>query len=177
MISHFGSLQQVAEATVEELRQVKGIGFAKALQLKAVFSLGQRLSKHVFSTKYKIEHPVHAYHLVKDELQEEKREFFVVILQDAKGYAIGQHIVAIGTLTQVPVHPREVFYPAIRHKAASIILVHNHPSGDLTPSSQDCELTLKLIEAGRVIGIPVNDHLIVSVQGYLSLRQKGGFFD
>jgi DNA repair protein RadC len=177
MLAKFGTLEQLADATVQELCQVKGIGPAKAIQLRAVFNLGLRLSKQNVSVKYKIEHPVHAYHLVKDELLAEKREVFVVILQDAKGCSLGYHVVSIGTLTETPVHPREVFYPAIRHKAVSIILVHNHPSGDLTPSKQDCELTKKLIAVGQMVGIPVNDHIIISDQGYLSLRQKGGVFD
>lgn len=173
MLVKFGNLQQLADATIQELRQVKGIGLAKAIQLRAVFSLGLRLSKQNISQKYKIEHPIHAYNLVKDDLVSEKRELFVVILQDVKGCSLGYHVVSIGTLTETPVHPREVFYPAIRNKAVSIILVHNHPSGDLTPSKQDYELTRKLIEVGELIGIPVNDHLIISDQGYLSLRQEG----
>ncbi|HEV8052825.1 MAG TPA: DNA repair protein RadC [Parachlamydiaceae bacterium] len=177
MIAKFGNLQQLADATIQELCQVKGIGHAKAIQLRAVFNLGLRLSKQNISAKYKIEHPAHAYNLVKDELLSEKRELFVVILQDAKGCSLGHHIVSIGTLTETPVHPREVFYPAIRHKAVSIILVHNHPSGDLTPSRQDCELTRQLIAVGHMVGIPVNDHIIISDQGYLSLRQRGGIFD
>lgn len=176
IVGRFGSLQQLSDATVQELCQVKGIGQAKAIQLKAVFSLGQRLSRQSIGAKYKIEHPMHAYNLVKDEMVGEKRELFMAILQDAKGHVIGHHIVSIGTLTQVPVHPREVFYPAIRHKAASLILVHNHPSGDLTPSKPDIELTRKLVEAGRIIGIPINDHLIIGESGYLSLRQQGGIF-
>lgn len=176
IVARFESLQKLGDATIEELCQIKGIGVAKAIQLRAAFNLGVRISRQAFAPKFKIEHPLHAYHLVKDELQFEKREVFVVILQDAKGCSLGHHIVAIGTLTQAPVHPREVFYPAIRHKAASLILVHNHPSGDLTPSKQDSELTKKLIEAGRIVGIPVNDHLIISEQGYLSLRQRGGLF-
>lgn len=176
MVTHFGGLPQLAEATIQELCQIKGIGLTKAIQLRAVFGLGIRLSKQNITAKYKIEHPVHVYHLVKDQLQAEKREFFVVVLQDAKGCVIEQLTVSIGTLTHAPVHPREVFYPAIRHKAASLILVHNHPSGDLTPSKKDCELTRQLIEVGNVIGIPVNDHLIISEQGYVSLRQQGGIF-
>ncbi len=176
MITRFGSLQQLAEATVQELCQVKGIGLAKAIQLKAAFSLSLRLSRNNIGAKYKIEHPVHAYNLVKDELQAEKRELFIIILQDVKGCSLGHHVIAIGTLTQALVHPREVFYPAIRHKAVSLILVHNHPSGDLTPSKQDFELTRKLIDVGHVIGIPVNDHLIIGAQGYVSLRQQGGIF-
>lgn len=173
LVTRFGSLQHLAEATVQELCQVRGIGLAKAIQLKAVFNLGVRLSKQNLSAKYKIEHPVHAYHLVKDELIFEKRELFVIIMQDAKGFVVDRHIVAIGTLTETQVHPREVFYPAIRHKAVSIILAHNHPSGDLTPSKQDYELTRKLVAVGQVIGIPVNDHIIVSSDGYCSMRQQG----
>lgn len=176
IVGRFGTLQKLAEATIEELCQIRGVGTAKAIQLRAAFNLGLRASKQAITPKYRIEHPVHAYHLVKDELQYEKRELFVVILQDAKGCVIGHHTVAIGTLTHAPVHPREVFYPAIRHKAASIILVHNHPSGDLTPSKQDEILTTKLIEVGRIVGIPVNDHLIISERGYVSLRQLGGLF-
>jgi DNA repair protein RadC len=176
IVARFGCLQKLAEATVEELCQIKGVGTAKAIQLRAAFNLGLRASRHAIAPKYKIEHPVHAYHLVKDELVSEKRELFIIILQDAKGCVIGHHVVAIGTLTHAPVHPREVFYPAIRHKAASLILVHNHPSGDLTPSKQDHDLTKKLIEVGRLVGIPVNDHLIVSELGYLSFRQKTDVF-
>lgn len=177
MLVKFGNLQQLSDATIQELRQIKGIGLAKAIQLRAVFSLGLRLSKQNIAAKYKIEHPIHAYNLVKDDLLAEKRELFVVILQDVKGCSLGYHIVSIGTLTETPVHPREVFYPAIRNKAVSIILVHNHPSGDLTPSKQDYDLTHKLIAVGQLIGIPVNDHLIISDQGYLSLRQQGGLFN
>lgn len=176
VVAKFGTLQQLSEATIAELCQVKGIGQAKAIQLKAVFSLGMRMARQNIPAKFKIEHPVHAYNLVKDELVAEKREIFVVILQDAKGCSLGYHVVSIGTLTHTPVHPREVFYPAIRHNAASLILMHNHPSGDLTPSVQDIELTRKLIEVGRIVGIPVNDHLIISDRGYLSLRQQGGIF-
>lgn len=176
LLVKFGTLQQLAEATIQELCQVKGIGLAKAIQLRAVFNLGLRLSKQSISAKYKIEHPVHAFNLVKDELLSEKKELFAVIMQDAKGCSLGHHIVSMGTLTETPVHPREVFYPAIRHKAVSIILIHNHPSGDLTPSKQDCDLTRQLIGVGRMMGIPVNDHLIISEQGYLSLRQIGGIF-
>lgn len=176
MVSHFGGLQQLAGATIQELCQIYGIGKTKAIQLRAIFSLGSRISKNNNVSKYKIEHPVHAYQLVKDELEFEKRELFIVILQDVKGCVIGHHVIAIGTLTQALVHPREVFYPAIRHKAATIILVHNHPSGDLTPSKQDCEITSNLIEVGKMMGIPINDHLIISDQGYLSLRQRGGLF-
>lgn len=176
VVLRFGSAQQLAEATVSELCKIKGLGQAKALQLKAAFSLGIRVSKQAVTSKYRIEHPVHAYHLVKDELEREKRELFVVILQDAKGFVIGHHIVAIGTLSSTLVHPREVFLPAIRHSAASIILAHNHPSGDPTPSQHDYDITKILIDAGKLISIPVHDHLVIGERGYSSLRQLGVAF-
>jgi DNA repair protein RadC len=176
LVMHFGSLDQLATATISELCQIKGIGAAKAIQIKAAFSLGLRASKQVLAPKYRIENPLHAYYLVKDEMEKEKRELFVVILQDTKGYVICHEVVAIGTLSQALVHPREVFYPAIRHKAASLILAHNHPSGDPTPSPEDHELTKLLVEAGRLMGLPIQDHLIIGHQTYTSFRQKGFVF-
>lgn len=173
IVIHFGTLKALAEATLEELTAIKGVGKAKAIQLKVAFHLSIRLSKQVSAHKYLIEHPIHAYHLLKEELENEKRELFVVILQDVKGYVICHEVVSIGSLTQALVHPREVFYPAIRHKAASLIVAHNHPSGDPTPSSQDLELTQILIQSSQLIGIPLHDHLIIGSQSYYSLREKG----
>jgi DNA repair protein RadC len=176
LMVRFGSLQNLSQATVEELCQIRGLGQAKAIQLKAVFCLGVRASKENIGSKYKIEHPQHAYHLIKDLVQWEKRELFLAILLDTKGFLITHEIVSIGTLSNTLVHPREVFYIAIRHKAASLIIAHNHPSGDPTPSTEDYELTKVLVEAGATIGIPIRDHLIVGQNGYVSLRQKGFSF-
>ncbi len=173
IVAHFGSLQKLAEATVEELQQVKGIGLAKAIQLKACIHLSLRLAKQAQPQKYPISHPVHAYNLIKDLLMHEKREVLVVILLDTKNCLICYEVVGIGTLSNSLVHPREVFYPAIRHKAASLILVHNHPSGDPNPSPEDYQVTDNLIQVGRLMGIAVNDHIITGDQTYTSLRQKG----
>lgn len=176
LLTRFGSLRHLSEASVEELCKIKGMGCAKALQIKAAISLGQRASRQTISAKYLIENPLHAYHLVKDELENEKKEILVVILQDVKGCVISHHVVGVGTLSNTLVHPREVFLPAIRHHAASMILVHNHPSGDPTPSQQDYDMTKQLVEAGKLMGIPINDHLIIGNQAYISLRQKGVSF-
>jgi DNA repair protein RadC len=173
ILAHFGDLGKLAEATVEELCQIKGIGMAKAIQLKACFNLGHRISRQALAPKYRIDQPIHAYNLLKDELEKEKRELFVVILQDVKNYVICHQVIAMGTLSMTLIHPREVFYPAIRHKAASLILVHNHPSGDPTPSRQDFEVTQALHDAGKLIGISVNDHLIIGERSYISMRQNG----
>lgn len=172
---HFNSLQRLSEASVEELCEIKGLGLVKATQLKSALSLGLRASKQTSTVKYRIENPTHAYHLIKDEFVNEKREVILAILQNVKGDLICHQIVAIGTLSKSLVHPREIFYPAIRHKAASLILAHNHPSGDPTPSKEDIQITKLLIEVGTLIGIPLNDHLIVGDQHFVSLRQLGYF--
>lgn len=176
IVIRFRTLSQLSEATIAELCQVKGVGLAKAIQLKAAFNLGLRVGKQAPGPKYRIENPSHAYHLVKDELERETRELFVIILQDVKGYVICHEVVSIGSLSNAIVHPREVLYPAIRHKAASLILVHNHPSGDPTPSVEDYEITQILVKAGHLLSIPVNDHLIIGDRRFISLRQEGFCF-
>lgn len=173
IVSRFNSLDRLSEATVEEFCQIKGIGPAKAIQLRAAFSLGVRVSRRAPGLKQKIGSPSQAYSLIRDSMEREKREIFVSLLLDIKGKAIRQDVVAIGTLNRTLVHPREVFYPAIRHKAASVILAHNHPSGDPTPSQEDIEVTKSLIEAGRLMNIPVNDHLVIGDGRFVSLRQEG----
>lgn len=169
----FGTLNQIAEASIQELCLIPGLGKAKAIQIKAALTLGMRASKQTICPRLKVEHPSHAYHLVKDELERETREIILVILLDTKGGVINHQVVSIGTLAQALVHPREVFHPAIRNKAASIILVHNHPSGDTTPSKQDYEITDTLIQVGKIIDIPIQDHLIVGRTGFTSMRQEG----
>lgn len=172
IVARFGDIHQLSNATISELCQVKGVGPAKAIQLKAAFSLGLRASRQTIGSRYRIENPQQAYQLIRDDLENQVREIFMVILQDTKGYVITQEIISIGDLSNVLVHPREVFYPAIRHKAAGMILAHNHPSGDPTPSPQDREITTKLIQVGQLVGIPVQDHLIVGKGRYLSLREE-----
>ncbi len=171
IITRFGGLLQVAEASVEELCQIKGLGRTKAIQLKAALGLGAKLAQQTFPPKFKIENPLHMYNLLKEELLIEKREIFMAVLLDVKGFVMSKHIIAIGTLTQVLVHPREVFFPAIRHKAASIILAHNHPSGDPTPSVEDINVTRNLVEAGNLLNMPVRDHIVIGSSHYVSLRQ------
>lgn len=176
LLSRFGSLPAVADATVAELCDVKGLGQAKAIQLKAAFSLAGKLARQE-GARVQIQSPVHAYQFVRDGLEEAKEERFVVLLLDAKGFVLRQDTVSIGTLSRTLVHPREVFYPAIRHKAASLIAVHNHPSGDPSPSAEDLTLTKRLIEAGAVVGIPLHDHLVIGKGSFVSLRERslGGF--
>jgi DNA repair protein RadC len=174
IVARFGGLQQLAEATLAELLEIKGVGMAKAIQLKAAFNLGIRATnKSDIQVKYRLEHPLHVYQLIKDELAYDKRELFMAILQDVRGCVIAREIISIGSLSETLVHPREVFYPAIRHKAASLIVAHNHPSGDPTPSKRDLDLTQLLVEASRVVRIPLHDHLIIGHENFVSLRQTG----
>lgn len=173
ILSHFGSLTQLQEVSVEDLCEVKGLGKAKAIQLKAALSLAGRVNQEHQAPKHRIASPLQAYLWVKEYLVHRKKEIFGVILQDTRGHIVRWEEVSVGTLTQALVHPREVFRPAIRHLAASIILVHNHPSGDPTPSPQDYHITRRLCDAGHSIGIPVNDHLIVCQKRFFSLKEEG----
>jgi DNA repair protein RadC len=173
ILSHFGSLEKLLDATVVELMQIKGIGKAKAIQLRAVFGIAAKCKKINALEKFPIESPSQAYELARSEIAEEKQEVLLVLLRDVRGCLIHREQVSVGTLSQVLVHPREVFYPAVRHKAYSMIIAHNHPSGDPTPSAADLELTRSLILSSRVMGIGLDDHLIVCPNAFISLREKG----
>lgn len=173
LLSHFGSLSQLLDASIADLCNVKGLGLAKAVQLKAALSLAYRVYREKASLQEELQTPQQAYLWVRDLIVHEKKEVFGVILLNARSHAIRWEIVSTGILTQTLVHPREVFYPAIRYLAASLILVHNHPSGDPTPSPQDYHLTRQLILASRSVSIPIIDHLIIAKNGYVSLKETG----
>ncbi len=172
MVVRFGSLQHLLEASIEELMEVKGIGPAKAIQLKAAFGIALKTSQKSFALKDPI-HAREAYELVRHDLADQKQEMLMVVLKDVKGRLIGLEKVSVGTLSDVLVHPREIFFPAVRHKASSLILAHNHPSGDPTPSSADLELTKHLIRSSRIMGIHLDDHLIIGSSSFVSLRESG----
>ena len=173
LLCRFGSLSKIHEANVEDLCQVKGLGKTKAMQLKAALSIALRLSREKIAPPEKLNTPAKVYLWVRDFIVNEKKEVLGVILLDAKGGAFRWEVISIGTLTQTLVHPREVFFPAIRYSAASMILVHNHPSGDPTPSAEDCHITGQLIMASRTLSIPILDHLIVGKRGFISLKESG----
>lgn len=172
LLAHFGSLLALERASLSDLCRFKGLGQAKAIQLKAALGLGLRLAREGALPRVPLTSPEQAYLWIRDRIAYQNREVFGVILQDVRGNALRWEEVSVGTLTQTLVHPREVFYPAIQHKAASLILAHNHPSGDPSPSPEDVRMTRILVEAGRCLGIPINDHIIVSITGFVSLKQK-----
>ncbi len=173
IFSHFGSLDKLLSATVVELMEIKGVGRAKAIQLKAVFGIASKGKKINAIEKFPILSPLEAYVLVKGEIAEEKREIMMVLLRDIRGRLIHRESVAIGTLSQILIHPREVFHLAVRYKAYSMIIAHNHPSGDPTPSEADLEVTRAMIQSGRVMGIGLDDHLIVCRDAFTSLQERG----
>jgi DNA repair protein RadC len=174
IVTHFGTLQNLIQASVEELMEIQGIGLAKAVKLKAALGLAHKaaLESHAILSPLGSEE---LYQMIRLELSSLTQEALFVALKDVKGRLISVEKVSIGTLSEVLVHPREVFFPAVRHKASSIILAHNHPSGDPTPSTADIEMTRHLIKSSHIMGIYLEDHLIIGKGAYVSLRQKGYF--
>ncbi len=172
LLIRFGNIKAISEATIEELSKIKGIGLAKAVQLKACFELGKRQELDIDSKEIKIEDIYSILKLIKKSLIDKTKEHFKLILLNTRKKVIGISNISIGTLDSNIVHPREVFKEAILHSAASIILVHNHPSDDPEPSEADLVITKKLIEAGKLLGIPVIDHIIITKKDYFSFKEK-----
>ena len=171
LLSQFGNLQKLAEASIEELSSVKGIGLAKAAQIKAAFEIGRRLSTQVLPYKSKeLTDPKKVYQLIKSKLKDYHREHFYIIALNSRNWSVAE--ISVGSLNASIVHPREVFAEAIKSKAASVIFAHNHPSGDPEPSEGDLVLTKRLVEAGKILGIEVIDHIIVTKNGFLSFKER-----
>jgi len=166
-------LSFVAEASLEELSNIKGIGLAKSVQLKAAIELGRRISSCKNSDVISINSPADVKNLLMEEMRFLKKEYFKVILLNVKNHVISVENISIGSLNTSIVHPREVFKPAIKRSSASIILAHNHPSGDPTPSHEDIQITKRLVEAGKVLGIEVLDHVIIGDGVFFSFKEKG----
>jgi len=176
LLSRFGNLKGIAGASVEELSRVRGIGLAKATQIKAAVELGNRLDGYLESAeKPLVKTPKDVVALVGGRLKGKRKEHFLTLLLDTRNQLIKVAEISIGSLDTSIVHPREVFREAISASAASVILAHNHPSGDPEASEDDIRLTKKLVEAGEIIGIDVLDHIIIGDKNYLSLKREGLF--
>jgi DNA repair protein RadC len=169
----FGNLNNLANATLIELSKIKGIGAAKGTQIKAAFELGKRLDDSFsINSKEHIRSPEDVIKEVQKSLKGKKKEHFLALFLDTRNHPIETRTISIGSLDSSIVHPRELFKEAISHSAASIILVHNHPSGDTEPSDEDIKLTKRLIEVGQVLGIEILDHVVISDHAYLSMKAK-----
>lgn len=162
----------LSQATVEELTKIKGIGYCKAAQIIAAIELGKRISSYGVGSKLKVDSPQVVVELLMDEMKYFNKEHFRIVLLNTKNQIISIEEISVGNLNSSIVHPREVFNIAIRRSANSIILVHNHPSGDSTPSKEDINITYRLVEVGNIIGIKVLDHIIIGDNNYMSFRDK-----
>jgi DNA repair protein RadC len=173
LLSQFGNLKNLASASIEELRQIKGIGPAKAAQIRAAFELSKRLEDLPGeAAKITVKSPEDVIKTARTLLKGKKKEHFLILCLDTRNHLIKTNVVSIGSLDCSIVHPREVFKEAISSSASSVIFIHNHPSGDPTPSDDDIKMTKRLIEAGEIIGIDVLDHIVICDREHLSMKAK-----
>jgi DNA repair protein RadC len=176
LLSRFGNLKGIANASVEELVQTSGIGLAKATQIKAAVEFSRRLEADAGEKPRPIlKSPEDVIGEVRSQLKGKKKEHFLVLCLDTRNRLINRRLVSMGSLDTSIVHPREVFKEAVSSCAASVIFAHNHPSGDPEPSKEDIELTKRLARAGEIVGINVLDHIIVCDEGFISLKARNLF--
>ncbi len=171
IIEHKG-LRNLKELSLDELTDEKGIGPAKAVSIKAAIEIGRRIAMG-YRERQTIRSPEDAKNLVMEEMRYFDREHFRVLYLDRKGGLIVWEDVSVGGLHSSIVHPREVFKTAVKRSAASIILIHNHPSGDPSPSREDIDVTHRLADAGKIMGIEVLDHIVIGEATYYSLKEQG----
>lgn len=177
LLAKYKSLGGLARCSVRELAATKGIGPAKAVQLAAAFGLGSRLARETFS-KSKIDAPELVYELLGSEMRALSKESLRVLLLDTRYHLIDVEQVSLGSLNECTAHPREIFKPAITRSAYAVIVVHNHPSGDPSPSEADHRLTRRLAEAAKVLQIGLLDHVIIGAPDdhrppYFSFKEAG----
>ena len=173
LLSHFEGLRGVAGASVEELKHVKGIGEVKAIEIIAAVELGKRLAALTPEEKPCIRSPQDVANLLMPEMRDLKKEHLKSLLLDSKNRVMKVMTVSVGILDSSLVHPREVFKDAILASSASLIIAHNHPSGDPTPSPEDKRITQRLHEAGQLLGIDLLDHIVIGDQRWVSLKERG----
>ncbi|WP_054951466.1 RadC family protein [Numidum massiliense] len=173
ILSAAGGLKGLTDSSIETLTQVKGIGPAKAVQVLAGVELGRRISRALPEERFAIRSPQDAADLMMDELQHLQQEHFVCLFLNTKNEVLAKETVFVGSLNASIVHPREVFKRAISRVSAAIICLHNHPSGDPTPSREDRYVTKRLKQAGELIGIDVLDHIIIGEQRFYSMKDNG----
>ena len=164
--------EELVALDLAQWRRIKGVGKVKAAQLVAAFELARRGLGKGLGTRPVVASPVDALPLL-EEIRDQRREHFLCLYLNARNQVIFKEVVSIGSLSASIVHPREVFQAAITHSAASVVLAHNHPSGDVSPSGDDIELTRRLVRAGEIMGIDVLDHIIMAAEDFLSMKERG----
>jgi len=173
LLSLFESFRKLEEASIQEICTIKGIGLAKAAQIKAALEIGKRFAQEEIKRGEQFHSSADVFNHYREQLGGLKKEEFHVLLLDAKNRKLRDVRVSEGSLTSSLVHPREVFNPVIRESAAAVILVHNHPSGDPLPSQEDLHITRRLREIGEVMGVRVLDHIIIGRGKYVSFVDDG----
>ncbi|WP_071460271.1 RadC family protein [Bacillus massilinigeriensis] len=173
LLTKFEGIRLLKDATMEELTSIKGIGKAKAIHLLAAVEIGRRIANSTIDERYIIRSPEDGAKFLMNDMRFLSQEHFVCLYLNTKNQVIHKQTIFIGSLNASIVHPREVFKEAVRRSAASVICAHNHPSGDPTPSREDIEVTKRLAECGKIVGIDVLDHLIIGENKYVSLKEKG----
>ncbi|PAE42182.1 RadC family protein [Bacillus sp. 7884-1] len=173
LLTNFEGLRLLKAATLEEMTEIKGIGQAKAIQVLAAVEIGRRIANLNYTDRYVIRSPEDGANYVMNDMRFLSQEHFVCLYLNTKNQVLHKQTIFIGSLNASIVHPREVFREALKRSAASIICLHNHPSGDPAPSREDIEVTKRLVECGKMIGIDVLDHLIIGENKFVSLKEKG----
>ncbi len=172
IIKKTGGLNAVSRCGLREIASEKGIGLKKAVKIQAAFELGRRaISCAPYMTQ--ISTPLAVWELLLPETAGLQKEEFRVLVINNKNMLIKKSIVSVGTITEAIVHPREVFRDAIKEAGSGIIVTHNHPSGNPSPSRQDIETTRRLVEAGKIVGIPLVDHIILTDSSFYSMKENG----
>jgi len=173
MLSRFDGLPGLAAATCRELAGVRGVGPARAALIQAAVQLGRRLANQPTRTRPVIKGPNDVVALMMEEMRGLDREHFRAVMLNTKNQVLGTDRIAVGTLSQSAIHARELFKNAIKMSAAGVVLVHNHPSGDPTPSKNDREITKRMVRAGDIIGITVLDHVVIGDNSFVSFKASG----
>ncbi len=173
LLAGYTTLTHLSEASLEEVQHIPGIGVAKAIELMAAIEFGRRLQREQRGDKTIITSPEDAVEVVADDLKGLQQEHFVALYLNTKNHVIKQKTVFIGSLNASIVHPREVFKEALRTSSAAVICLHNHPSGDPSPSTEDINVTKRLDEAGKILGITLLDHIVVGENCFISLKERG----
>ncbi|HDD7072470.1 TPA: DNA repair protein RadC [Staphylococcus aureus] len=173
LLKSASNLNELKKSSINDLIQVKGIGLQKAITLKAAFELGERMGRRAENNRIKITQPSDVADYMIPTMKDLTQEHFVILLLNSKNVVIKETCVFKGTLNSSIVHPREFFSIAVRENANAIIAVHNHPSGDVTPSQEDIITTMRLKECGLILGIDLLDHIIIGDNRFTSLVEAG----
>ncbi|MCJ1656180.1 DNA repair protein RadC [Staphylococcus sp. NRL 16/872] len=175
IMNKYPNLKELKQLSVDDLVKIKGIGTYKATTLKAAFELGERMNTRSTLEKVKIKSPKDVADMMMAKMKDLTQEHFVALFLNSKNVVIKEEIIYKGTLNSSVIHPREVYNAAIRASSNAIIVVHNHPSGDVTPSKEDIATTIRLKECGHILGIDLLDHIIIGDQKFTSLVEEGYF--